>query len=103
LYNHCKNGEWELLETLLDGNVKGWGVSTKWTLIGDKNTNSKNQSKKLTFVVVWPGSRGGHQMAISKEKIYLLGGYNGTKNLSDFWVWHMDTKQWECITPDTEQ
>jgi hypothetical protein len=42
-------------------------------------------------------------MAASNQKIYLLGGYDGKKNLSDFWVWHIAEKQWECISEDVKQ
>jgi hypothetical protein len=42
LYNACKNGEWDTIEALLDGNVKGWGVNAKWTLLGDDKSQGMN-------------------------------------------------------------
>lgn len=48
--------------------------------------------------------RGGHQMCMDIEggHIYLLGGWDGTKDLSDFWVYHVHTDQWECLSTDTK-
>lgn len=52
---------------------------------------------------VEPGVRGGHQMCIdcSEGKIYLLGGWNGTVELSDFWCYKIKEEKWELIEADT--
>jgi hypothetical protein len=42
-------------------------------------------------------------MTVSDQKIYLMGGWNGRKNLSDFWIWHIAEKRWECISQDVSQ
>ncbi|KAI3652008.1 hypothetical protein MP228_003311 [Amoeboaphelidium protococcarum] len=70
-----------------------------------------------------PGMRGGHQMCMDIENrvLYLLGGWNGTKDLADFWAYHLpqsgqksnarmsdsnvstanDDGHWERISADT--
>ncbi|CAJ0832633.1 16336_t:CDS:10 [Entrophospora sp. SA101] len=47
-----------------------------------------------------PCMRGGHQMCIDAEAgdIYLLGGWNGTTNLSDFWVYNINKNSWSLIS-----
>lgn len=51
-----------------------------------------------------PGMRGGHQMVIDTDaqQIYLLGGWDGMSDLSDFWVYHVETGQWLCLSRNTE-
>lgn len=48
--------------------------------------------------------RGGHQMCIDEENqiIFLLGGWDGTKDLSDFWVYNIQIERWHCISEDTK-
>jgi hypothetical protein len=50
-----------------------------------------------------PCMRGGHQMCIDSESgmIYLLGGWDGAKDLSDFWSFNENTGEWKCISMDT--
>ncbi|GBG90104.1 hypothetical protein CBR_g50196 [Chara braunii] len=52
-----------------------------------------------------PGMRGGHQMCIDPEegKIYLIGGWDGEKDLSDFWVFEIATSSWRLLSEDTAQ
>ncbi|CAG8499389.1 16163_t:CDS:10 [Acaulospora morrowiae] len=59
-----------------------------------------------------PCMRGGHQMCIDVEArlfilyqaghIYLLGGWDGSNDLSDFWVYDVNNKNWALISADTE-
>jgi hypothetical protein len=51
-----------------------------------------------------PSMRGGHQMCIDSDAhdIYLLGGWDGTKDLADFWVYHIEQGIWECLSTDTK-
>lgn len=51
-----------------------------------------------------PGMRGGHQMCMDyvNNHIYLLGGWDGTKDLSDFWRYEVDRSMWVCLSRDTE-
>eukprot|EP00842_Homolaphlyctis_polyrhiza_P000688 jgi/Hompol1/161/HPOL_002138-RA len=52
-----------------------------------------------------PGMRGGHQMCIDTDRgiIYLFGGWDGTRDLSDFWAFHELTQHWRCITMDARK
>ena len=33
--------------------------------------------------------------------IYLLGGWDGIQDLSDFWAFHCNSGNWECLSLDT--
>ncbi|ORX89838.1 hypothetical protein K493DRAFT_64679 [Basidiobolus meristosporus CBS 931.73] len=50
-----------------------------------------------------PCVRGGHQMCIDvqRSKIYLLGGWDGYKDLGDFWVFDISERTWSLINEDT--
>ncbi|KAL5034044.1 hypothetical protein RTP6_001923 [Batrachochytrium dendrobatidis] len=51
-----------------------------------------------------PSKRGGHQMCIdSNGTLYLFGGWDGARDLSDFWAFDEPTKQWKCISMDTRK
>ena len=52
-----------------------------------------------------PSMRGGHQMCIDVEQgvIYLFGGWDGSRDLSDFWAYYEATGLWECISEDTRK
>ena len=51
-----------------------------------------------------PGMRGGHQMCIDTDNsiLYLLGGWDGIQDLADFWAFHCNSGNWECLSIDTE-
>ncbi|KAJ3217804.1 Muskelin 1, intracellular mediator containing kelch motif [Dinochytrium kinnereticum] len=52
-----------------------------------------------------PCMRGGHQMCIDVDggMIYLFGGWDGTRDLSDFWSFNISSKRWACISTDTRR
>ncbi|KAI9473714.1 MAG: Muskelin N-terminus-domain-containing protein [Benjaminiella poitrasii] len=52
-----------------------------------------------------PCARGGHQMCIDihDRKIYLFGGWDGTRDLSDFWYYDIVQNEWYLISMDTEE
>ncbi|XP_072181671.1 muskelin-like [Diadema setosum] len=52
-----------------------------------------------------PGMRGGHQMCmdINTEMIYMFGGWDGTTDLADFWVYSVQNDEWTCLSRNTEQ
>lgn len=52
-----------------------------------------------------PCMRGGHQMCIDSTTgiIYLLGGWDGHKDLSDLWNFNIESGTWHCITPNVEE
>ena len=37
------------------------------------------------------------------ENLYLFGGWDGTKDLSDFWVFNVLSKEWTCLGTDTHK
>ena len=37
------------------------------------------------------------------QVIYLIGGWDGMTDLSDFWAFSAETNQWTCLSRDTEQ
>lgn len=47
--------------------------------------------------------RGGHQICMDEHggQLYLCGGWDGTKELSDLWSFSIKDHQWTCISPDT--
>lgn len=52
-----------------------------------------------------PCMRGGHQMCIDSHTsiIYLLGGWDGHKDLSDLWSFNIKTGIWKCISNNVEE
>jgi len=49
--------------------------------------------------------RGGHQMCIDSSTgvVYLLGGWDGHKDLSDLWSFNIQTGTWHCIASNVEE
>ncbi|CAO3609257.1 unnamed protein product [Cunninghamella blakesleeana] len=72
---------------------------------------SKNAQYKADWRRIWatnqdgdaPSPRGGHQMCldIDGRMIYLLGGWNGHQDLSDFWSYDIQKEQWKLLSNDT--
>ncbi|KAG0343380.1 hypothetical protein BG005_002456, partial [Podila minutissima] len=52
-----------------------------------------------------PRHRGGHQMCIdtSGGYVYLMGGWDGARDLADFWAYHIPSQKWILISADTAQ
>ncbi|CAA7260646.1 unnamed protein product [Cyclocybe aegerita] len=50
-----------------------------------------------------PPARGGHAMCIDPENemIYMFGGWNGEKNLDDFWVYDIKDDRWKLLCAHT--
>ncbi|XP_037092841.1 muskelin-like isoform X2 [Pollicipes pollicipes] len=50
-----------------------------------------------------PGMRGGHQMCFdpAHEVMYLLGGWDGTQDLADFWAFEIKQGRWTRLSADT--
>ncbi|CAH3026215.1 unnamed protein product [Porites evermanni] len=70
----------------------------KWTAIIPLAQNADPVSSR-------PGMRGGHQMLIDMETqvIYLIGGWDGMVDLSDFWAFSVESGLWTCLSRNTEQ
>lgn len=52
-----------------------------------------------------PSARGGHAMCIDNlnGKVYLFGGWDGQKNLDDFWEYDVHTGRWRVICYATQR
>ncbi|EKM48670.1 uncharacterized protein PHACADRAFT_108484, partial [Phanerochaete carnosa HHB-10118-sp] len=52
-----------------------------------------------------PSARSGHAMCIDHEngQIYLFGGWDGQKNLDDFWVFNVQAEAWKIISYATQR
>lgn len=52
-----------------------------------------------------PRHRGGHQMCIDTKGgyVYLMGGWDGARDLADFWAYHIPSQKWILISADTAQ
>ncbi|KAI8598594.1 Muskelin N-terminus-domain-containing protein [Dissophora ornata] len=50
-----------------------------------------------------PRHRGGHQMCIDAQGgyVYLMGGWDGARDLADFWAYHIPSQAWILISADT--
>ncbi|TPX48357.1 hypothetical protein SeMB42_g03037 [Synchytrium endobioticum] len=50
-----------------------------------------------------PCMRGGHQMTIDVQSgfIYMIGGWDGSRDLPDFWAYDQNSRLWMCISADT--
>ncbi|CAG8469113.1 3784_t:CDS:10 [Funneliformis caledonium] len=96
------NGDFQVVEErvsnalekgLFEEYIRSHAYKHQWTKIDATNIDGDS-----------PCMRGGHQMCIDVEAgcIYLLGGWNGADNLSDFWVYNVNTKIWTLISSDTK-
>ncbi|CAO1614352.1 unnamed protein product [Parajaminaea phylloscopi] len=52
-----------------------------------------------------PSPRGGHQLVVDSVRgtAYLFGGWDGYRDLSDFWVYDIASTRWRRISSDTSQ
>ncbi len=51
-----------------------------------------------------PSGRGGHAMVFDSDKgiAYLFGGWDGKRDLSDLWAYHVSENRWRLISADTQ-
>jgi len=56
------------------------------------------------FVPTQPTPRGGHQLVLDHihQNVYLFGGWDGTQDLADFWVYNVASNKWTQLSSDTE-
>ncbi|CAH1724481.1 muskelin [Aphis gossypii] len=79
----------------LEGFMKSQSFKPVWSLVKEHGNASKKK----------PCMRGGHQMCIDSAAgiIYLLGGWDGQKDLSDLWCFTIATGTWRCISVNVEE
>lgn len=53
----------------------------------------------------WPEMRGAHQMAFdpTSQCIYIHGGWDGSKELSDLWSYSVMEGTWKCLCKDSSE
>jgi len=74
----------------------------------DSNKSSTNSTPSTSIVPhlpTHPGCRGGHQMVIDSacQVLYLFGGWDGTRDLADFWAFDIPTSKWRLLSTNTSQ
>ncbi|XP_067684074.1 muskelin-like isoform X1 [Haliotis asinina] len=86
-------------EGLFDQYISQQDYKPKWTAIQPVSKSNDTNS------VFRPGMRGGHQMCIDvhTETIYLFGGWDGNHDLADLWGYNVPTRQWTCVSKNTEE
>ncbi|CDU25754.1 related to Muskelin [Sporisorium scitamineum] len=61
-------------------------------------------SDSTTKAPIAPSGRGGHAMVFDSDKgiAYLFGGWDGKRDLSDLWAYHVSDNRWRLISADTQ-
>eukprot|EP00051_Salpingoeca_urceolata_P006576 m.86923 g.86923 ORF g.86923 m.86923 type:complete len:836 (+) comp14891_c0_seq3:166-2673(+) len=92
----------ELITTSTEGDVLAEYISTLpyrpcWKLLAPVDKDAATPSGAA------PGMRGGHQMCFDSETglLYLLGGWDGKRDLADFWQYSIHDNQWTLLSADT--
>lgn len=101
--NHCLvfQGDFEKAEEIIEecvseGLMDGYLGKQDYT-----HTWNLQQIKSLDQ----PGTRGGHQLVIDSKRrlVYLFGGWDGFHDMSDLWVFHIETSTWSLIFEHSEK
>jgi hypothetical protein len=88
----------KVLQTAYQRNVyKPYLDSVKYTPIW-RQIQASNEDGEA------PCARGGHQMCIDVQgrMIYILGGWDGKQDLSDFWSYDIRENRWSLLSMDTQ-
>ncbi|KAJ9475087.1 LisH domain-containing protein [Pseudozyma hubeiensis] len=72
------------------------------SVLPGNTTNSTASATKS--VPTAPSGRGGHAMVFDADKgiAYLFGGWDGQRDLSDLWAYHVSDNRWRLISADTQ-
>jgi hypothetical protein len=70
-----------------------------------RRISSPTPTPSIVAGATTPCMRGGHQMCIDTVdgRIFLFGGWDGTKDLCDFWIFDLKTEGWACVSMDTRR
>ena len=76
----------------LDGYVDALPLEAVW-----------REVKLVGVAGAWPGMRGAHQMTFDpiSRSIYVHGGWDGSKDLSDLWTYSVVESTWQCLCKDS--
>lgn len=101
LITSALEGDAELFQEYIGNKVEYTPV---WTRL-DRCINSNGEITTQASPGNWPSVRGGHQMSFDpREKmIYLLGGWDGHRDLGDFWRYDIGSGIWTCLSDDTRR
>lgn len=78
---------------------------TPTSATGDMEDEIEEERKETVLPsITQPSSRGGHQLVMDPvaQTIYLFGGWDGNRDLSDFWVYSVAAERWTLLCGDTE-
>ncbi|KAK7049330.1 hypothetical protein VNI00_005931 [Paramarasmius palmivorus] len=85
------HGDWSRAEDILD-EMSEQGLFSSYL---------EQQSPHIIWTKLpdGPSPRAGHAMCMDQESglIYLFGGWNGQKNLDDFWVYEIQKREWRTV------
>jgi hypothetical protein len=102
-------------EGLLDDYVSKQPIEVKWRRMAPRMTADEGHPEAINCPGMegsssyhgnsdsWPGMRGGHAMCVDpmNEVVYLFGGYNGSRELGDFWKFEQQRSRWILLSSDT--
>ncbi|KAF7678808.1 Muskelin [Astathelohania contejeani] len=76
-------------ESIFDEYIENSAYIAQWRQVGKKD--------------VWPPSRGGHQFIAyyPSNTLYLYGGWNGTEELGDLWIFDCERETWKKLSENT--
>lgn len=123
LFHTLMQGQWDAAEASLE--KAAWGESTNEDVVDTKDAGmsaSITAASSLLSAYVersipkpfWtplggvdengeaPCGRGGHQMDLDVEKgvLWLFGGWDGSRDLADLWVYYIREARWRCVSQD---
>lgn len=83
------------LDGMLEDYMKSQSFKPIWKLVKEHDNVLEKR----------PCMRGGHQMCIDSAVgiVFLLGGWDGYKDLSDLWSFNIATATWHCIATNVEE
>jgi hypothetical protein len=81
-----------MAEGLLDSHINNQPSQAFWQLLTSDGGS-------------WPSIRGGHQLCLDSESqlIYMFGGWDGTNDLADLWIYNIRDKLWKCVCKDSSE
>ncbi|KAF9427905.1 Muskelin 1, intracellular mediator containing kelch motif [Entomortierella beljakovae] len=91
---------------LLNDYINTYDYKPIWKRLGPTNPRQGNHHHYHSHqpqVDESPRQRGGHQMCIDTEGgyVYLIGGWDGSRDQADFWAYSIAEQKWILISLDT--
>ncbi|KAF9961135.1 hypothetical protein BGZ70_008355 [Mortierella alpina] len=92
---------------LFDEYIRAYDYKPNWKRLGPnaphQGMHHHHHSHQSVHMEKSPRHRGGHQMCIDTKRgyVYLMGGWDGARDLADFWAYHIPSQTWILISADT--